>query len=167
MVPEIPLMKEILSSAPVEYFTIPAIRIKIYGQPSIDLCHAYRDYTFEIDGAMHEFMGGQFTLQEPKRDTSGAQTLRFGFAGVSKQAADMIYLSLETKKPVTVELLTFIEHQSGTHQLGQRLRPMELLESSIEGDVCTFQAQYSGILDLKYPREVFNSENAPGILYIS
>lgn len=165
-IPNIPLMREILSSAPVEYFIIPAIRISIAGQEPICLCHAYRDYDFELDDEIVSFTGGQFTIQEPKRDTTGAQTLSFGFAGVSIQASDLIRVALETKAPVFVELFNFIEHQGGTHQLGNRLRPMELLKSSIEGDVATFQARYFGILDLKFPRDVYNSENAPGILYV-
>lgn len=167
MIPDLPLMRMILSSAPVEYFIIPAMIIRIAGQEPIRICHAYRDYMFEVDDQLVEFMGGQFTLTEPKRDSSGAQVLNFGFAGASARVSDLVRESLKTKSPVTVEILKFIEHENGTHKLGAVFRAMELLDSSIEGEVASFQAKFGGILDLAFPREVFNSINAPGTQFIS
>lgn len=167
MIPDLPLMQEILSNNPVEFFIIPAIRVQIAGAEPICLCHAYRDYVFELDGQQVEFMGGQFTLEEPKRNTNTAQSLKFGFAGASARASSMVRQSLETGEPVSLEIFKFIEHRTGTTKLGDRYRPMELLASTIEGDVATFEGRFAGILDLAFPREVFNSDNAPGTIYSS
>lgn len=167
-IPNSPLMREILSSAPTRFMKIPAIMISIDGTDPICLCHAYRDYDLEIDGVVRTFIGSQITYSMPKKDTTGGQTLSFGFAGVSREASEKIRIARDTEAPVKVELLIFIEDaEDKTHQLGLRLRKMELLDSNINGDVCTFQAQYNGTLTNRYPREFYTSESAPGITYIS
>lgn len=164
-IPNLPVLQRIYASAPTDRMLILAMRIINEGQDDIRIVQAYKDHYFEIDGSLLRFEQGQISIQEPTINTRGQQNLAFGFVGVSKRALRHVLASLESKRPVYIEIFRFIEFPNGATEMGVRYRRIELTGGKINGDTCQFQASHHDLLNWRYPREIYTPQNAGGIRY--
>lgn len=167
MIPDIPLKRRVYASAPTNIIVVTAMRITGEAFDEINIVQYYQDLLLDVDGQPVLFEQGQITYEKPENASGAVQSMKFGFAGVSRQALKYAIKSIELKKPVYVELLEYALPDGESPVLLYSSRKIEVVAGRITSTTAEFQAMTQDLLNRRYPRQRYTPQNAPGIKYIS
>lgn len=158
------ILAEVYASAPAGSRIIPSIQVDIEGQIPIRICAGFKNEYLGVDGVFQLFEAGSLSVSLPNKNTSGVQSLVFGVPGVNSTVQKYVDIALETGKPVIV---TYREYLASDKSAPAR-KPyvMDFLGSSLENDEAQLTAGFFDVLNLRWSRELYTSENAPGIRYL-
>lgn len=158
------ILQEVYASNPAGSMIIPTLEISIAELPSIRICTGFEDKLLGVDGVMQLFEAGSLSITLPNKNTSGMQTLSFGVAGVNEQVQKYFDQALATGQSVKVTYREYLE--SDMAQPARKPYVMELLGGALEGGEAQLSAGFFDVLNLRWPREIYTAENAPGIRYL-
>lgn len=157
-------LAEVYASAPAGELIISTLDIRIAGQPPILICDGFEDQLLGVNGEYLLFTAGSLSVALPSKNNTGRQTLNFGVAGVSTIVDRYFDLAEETGQSVTATYREYLE--SDKSQPSRTPYVMQLLGGSIEGDEASLSAAFFDLLNLRWSRQVYTAENAPGIKYL-
>lgn len=159
------ILETYYASAPTDQIAVATLRITTPGLPEIRLCDGFEDFNFGIDGALYPFEACQLAINLPAKNTSGQQTLGFGTGGIVDLAQQCVDAAIAADTVIT---LVFAEYF-----LSDRMNPtsrpliMTLQGGQFAGDDMQFEGSYQDLLNLRWPREMYTTESAPGLRYIT
>lgn len=99
----------------------------------------------------------------PKRDASGAQDITFGLDGVRPEATRLLRQAQEAQVPVRLTYRCYL--------YGDLTEPAEqpyyfiVRRFVAQADHVEVTAGLFDLIDMRWPREVYNSANAPGLTF--
>lgn len=153
------------ASAPTDDVAVATLRFITPGQPEIRICDGFEDLNFGIDGVLQPFEACQLTITLPAKNTSGQQTLAFGTGGINDLAQQRVDAAIAADSIVT---LVFAEYL-----ISDRMTPMSrpltmvLQGGQFAGDDLQFEGSYQDLLNMRWSREMYTTETAPGLRYIT
>lgn len=158
------VLAEVYASAPAGEIIIPSLEIRIAGKDPIRLCTGFRDQLLGVDGVFRLFEAGALSLTLPAKDTRGMQTLNFGIPGMNGRVQKEFDDALESRQPVEIIYREYLS--SNKSAPARRPYVMDLIGGTLEGGDAQLSAGFFDVLNRRWPREVYTSENAPGIKYL-
>ena len=153
------------ASAPTSEVAIATLRIITPGEPEIRICDGFEDFNFGVDGVLQPFEACQLTITLPAKNTSGQQTLSFGTGGIVDLAQQRVDAAIAADAVIT---LVFAEYL-----ISDRMTPMSrplvmvLQGGQFAGDDLQFEGSYQDLLNMRWSREMYTTENAPGLRYLT
>lgn len=154
-------IKQWYASAPTDDYGIPTIEIIIPGYGSLRYCNGFEDRYFEVDGVPHLFEASPISVGLPKKDTSGQQTLRFGFQGVEREAQIEIDRALQSLQEIRMIYRYYLNSDITTP--AERPRELVVVGGTIDPPNVVFEGSYYDLLNSAWPRDRYTVETAPGI----
>lgn len=132
---------------------------------SLFICDGYEDHeiTTEDDRTVTARATG-LAVALPKRDATGAQNLIFAVNNLYGEVAELKRLAIDSGGDIALTFRTYLlsdlSHPAET--------PLYLVVRGIdtENGQATITAGLFDLIDTKWPRRVFNSENAPAAGYM-
>ncbi|WP_286936128.1 DUF1833 family protein [Achromobacter sp. UBA4530] len=153
-------LAEVYASAPAGELIIPTLEIAIAGQAPIRICSGFEDHV--LSGMLFE--AGSLSISLPAKNTTGMQTLNFGVAGVNSLVQKYFDQALETGEAVKITYREYLE--SDKSQPARRPYVMDLIGGSLQDGEAQLSAGFFDVLNLRWPRELYTAQNAPGIRYL-
>ncbi len=153
------------ASAPTDEVAIATLRIITPGLPEIRLCDGFEDFNFGVDGVLQPFEACQLTVALPAKNTSGQQTLSFGTGGIVDLAQQRVDAAIAADEVIT---LVFAEYFL-SDRMNPTTRPLTMVlhGGQFAGDDMEFAGSYQDLLNLRWSREMYTTENAPGLRYMT
>lgn len=99
----------------------------------------------------------------PKRDASGAQNLTFAIAGVRPEATRKLRQAQDAQKQINMVFRVYLE----SDKTEPAESPYHLIVRSFvaQWDVVEITAGLFDLIDMRWPRELYNSINTPCLKY--
>lgn len=145
---------------------VPAIKIASEGQETIPLTVGYYDIVAKDEN------GDDITYQKsgikigiPNVSSSGSDAVSFGIDNVTGEAQDFIWKAIEGRNPVELTLYTYLE--SDLSAPAEDPLTLQVTGGSIEASTVTFNAAYLDLMNIGYPRRVYETTTFPAMQYIS
>lgn len=101
----------------------------------------------------------------PKRDNTTAQRLTFALDGVRQEATILIRRALAEHKKIRLTYRVYLS--SDLNWPAENPHHFEVHAVKASANRVEVTAGLFDLIDMKWPRDVFNSENAPGLRFIS
>lgn len=159
------VIQEVYASNPAGSLIIPSLEVNIAGEVPIRICTGFENQMLGVDGVLQLFEAGSLAIALPSKNTSGMQTLNFGVAGVNSLVQKYMDLSLETGQPVAIIYREYLESDKMTP--ARKPYVMKLIGGTLEADgEAQLSAGFFDLLNLRWSRETYTAENAPGIRYL-
>ena len=135
-----------------------------WGEPIV-LVQDYADHTITTEDARElvaQACGMDVAL--PKRDASGAQSLTFALDGVRSEATRLLRSAESAQEQVRLTYRCYLASDLSA----PAEQPYYFIVRSFTAEASKIQvtAGLFDLIDLKWPREVYNSTNAPGLKYL-
>ncbi|CAB3712444.1 hypothetical protein CEY09_30305 [Achromobacter marplatensis] len=153
-------LAEVYASAPAGSLIIPSLEIAIAGIVPIRICSGFEDQV--LGGELYE--AGSLSISLPAKNTTGMQTLNFGVAGVNSTVQFYFDQALESGEAVKITYREFLE--SDKTQPARRPYVMDLIGGSLQDGEASLSAGFFDVLNLRWPRQLYTAQNAPGIRYL-
>ncbi len=159
------LLATYYASAPTDEVKICALRVLVPGHDEIRICDGFEDQSLGVNGVLQPFTAASLAITLPSRNTTGQQVLSFGMAGVDGVAQRNIDDALEADVIVTLEFLEYFV----SDKMNPVSRPLTMV---LQGGVfqdgqLQFDGSYQDLLNRRWPWELYTTENAPGLRYMS
>lgn len=158
------LLSVAYTSAPTSEVIIPSLEIRVPGLESLYLCNGFEDFWLVVNGTPRLHESGPLTVGLPAKNTTGNQTIKFGFAGVTGRAQQYVDVALAAGEPSYMILREYL-HSDITAPSGPEYM-MTIIGGGFEGAMAVFEGSYYDLLNAAWPRERYTAENAPGIMYL-
>lgn len=158
------LLSVVYASAPTDELIIQSLEIIIPGVETTRICNGFTDYSLGIDGVLVPFEPGGLTVSLPAKNTTGQQTLAFGFSGVNGRAQRNVDAALAANVIVIMNYREYL--LSDLMNPAHRPYRMELSGGSFEFDTVSFEGSYYDLLNTRWPRFRYTTETAPGLRYM-
>lgn len=159
------ILEEVYASNPAGSLIIPSLEVNIVGQPPIRICTGFEDQMLGVSGALQLFEAGSLSIALPSKNTSGMQTLNFGVAGVNSLVQKYMDQALETGETVAIIYREYLESDKMTPARTPYV--MKLIGGTLEANgEAQLSAGFFDLLNLRWSREIYTAENAPGIRYL-
>jgi len=159
------IIETVYASAPSDKVLLFTLEILVPGYDPIRVVSAYEDLTATLEtGETVTFRAGPFNHAEPKKDTTGRQTLNFSIANVTGEAQKAVEFALQEDVEVPVNYRVFLS----TDLTAPAKTPfkMKLRGGSFEGMMVQIEAGYFDLLNTQWPRLRYTADLAPGLRYI-
>ncbi len=155
----------VYASAPTGAVLIPTLEVLIPGADPIRVCNGYENQTVTLEtSAVVTFEAGNLVMELPERNDTGKQTLKFGLWNVNGEAQEAVEQALESDSET---LIVYREYDSRDLSApASQPQTFTLVGGTFEQLDVQFEASYYDILNTAWPRERYNSLNAPGIRYL-
>lgn len=101
----------------------------------------------------------------PKRDNTTAQRLTFALDGVRQRATMLLRQALAEQKAVRLTYRVYLSSNLGAPAEVPHHFEVHAIKTTANRVEVT--AGLFDLIDMKWPRDVFNSENAPGLRFIA
>lgn len=160
-------LSEWYASAPTHELMISALTIDGRegggAEDYVRLCDGFEDMNLGVDGVLQPFQACSLALSLPARNTSGQQELTFAVGGINPQAQAYVDAATEAGTPITIRLRQYM--------LTDKMNPANELELKLkggvfEGEQAQFVGSYQDLLNQRWPRELYTTINAPGLVYM-
>ncbi len=152
------------ASAPTSEVAIAPIEVLVPGKEPIRICDGFEDHWLGVDGVMRFFKAASLSVSLPAKNTTGQQTLRFGFPAEGGTAQRYVDDALAAGEVVTMVYRMYLA--SDTTAPAERPRVMTVVGGQFEGGEAIFEGSYYDILNSRWPRDSYTVETAPGIQYL-
>src|SRR5690606_20410851 len=153
------------ASAPSDRLAIATLRVITPGEPEIRICDGFEDFNFGVDGVLQPFEACQLVIKLPAKNTSGQQALTFGTGGINHIAQQKVDAAIAADVAVTLVFAEYFLHDRMTpmsRPLTMPLHGVQFADIDIQ-----FEGSYQDLLNLRWSREIYTTDNAPGLRYIT
>lgn len=159
------ILDVVYASAPTDEVIVGTLEILVPGQDPVRVNTSNSPRFFGIKSGMVEFEAGPLEIALPKRDTSGNQTLTFGFEGVSGRAQRLVDAALESDD----ESVMIYREYLLSDPTAPAARPvaMTIVGGRLDGNRAVFEGSYYDLLNSAWPRDRYTTVTAPGIRYMT
>lgn len=103
-------------------------------------------------------------IAEPKRDANGSHNIRFAIGGVRAESSNIVRRAIRAQAQVNLTYRRYL--YSDLTAPAEEPYFLIVRKAQFYDDVIQVDAGLFDLIDLKYPREVYNSVNAPGLRYL-
>lgn len=118
-----------------------------------------------VNGVLQLHEAGSLSATLPAKNTSGSQTLSFGVGGVNALVQQYFDLAQESGEPVKITFTEYLESDKMTPM--RKPYVMDLLGGVLEANgQAQLSAGFFDVLNLRWSRELYTAETAPGIKYL-
>lgn len=132
---------------------------------SLYLVQSYDDIFAGVDGAYIKFTAVPISISQPKRNNKGSQSINFAVDNVTGQAQRLIDKAVAASEEI---ILTFRRYlQSDLSEPAERPFVATVLGGSCAGSTVQIEAGFQDILNFEWPRDLYTSEFAPQIKYLT
>lgn len=154
-----PIIEELqiaYASAPDEVTIHTTVEVECY---DLRFVQAYENLV--LGGA--EYEGVAMSVELPEKATGGNQTLKLSFGGVDDRAQVVINSAIASGSPVTIICKEWLS--TDTTAPAKVPRKMQVLGGGFDDmkGVLQLECSYFDMLNVKWPRQIFTAENAPGM----
>lgn len=114
----------------------------------------------ELGGDIYE--GVAVDVDLPEKSTGGNQYLKISFGGIDERAQSIVSMAIESSSPVNVICKEWLS--SDTSFPASTPRKMQVVGGVFEDmkGVLQVNCSYFDMLNVKWPRQIYTAENAPG-----
>ncbi|MCY1377832.1 hypothetical protein D9M69_654250 [compost metagenome] len=130
------------------------------------MCSGFQDIIATLeDTRTVTFIATGFDASLPKKSTEGGQVLGIAIDNVRGEVQRRVDAANQAGEAIQIIYRTFIESD-----LSAPADPpyyLDALRVSLEGPTASISAGYFDLLNTAWPRERYNTTNAPGITYIA
>lgn len=158
------ILNVVYASAPTDILLLATLEIRISGLDPIYLIHGFKDRMLGVNGDMKNFIATNISIALPAKNTTGQQNLTFGLANVNGQVQRYVEHALETDVPAKIIYREYIDNDIS--QPANNPIEMDISGGQFEGGEVRIEASFYDLLNVAWPRERYNQNNAPGIRYI-
>ena len=116
----------------------------------------------ELNG-YRTFISAPFKADEPKKDNSGAQTVKIVIDNVTQEARKLIIQANEAQADI-VAFVRWYAHFDPSMPVSKAIRA-EVKQAEIDGTLVNIEAGFFDILNTNFNRMTYNSMTAPAIQY--
>lgn len=159
-------LSEYYASAPTDELKINTLVIdaREAGKGFLRLCDGFEDQNLGVEGVLVPFEACSLSVSLPARNTSGQQELAFSVGGANHIAQEYIDAATETDALITMRFREYF--------ISDKMNPvseieMVLVGGAFEGDMCQFTGSFQDLLNLRWPRQLYTINNAPGLQYFT
>lgn len=157
-------IKHWYASAPTDRYDIATVEVQIPGHEPLRYCNGYEDRWLGVEGVPRLFEASPLSVALPKKDTSGQQTLVFGFAGVNGKAQRAVDDALATRQPIVMIYRLYLSTDLMTP--AERPHVMTVVGGTFEEPNVTFEGSYYDLLNSVWQRDYYTVESAPGVKWM-
>lgn len=152
------------ASAPTNEYAIASLEFNAPGVDPIRICNGFEDQWLSVGGVPQLFTAVNLAVALPAKNTTGQQTLRFGFPadiGAVQKKVDEILAS------GSVATMTYRMYLASDPSVpAETPRVMTVVGGTFEGIEAIFEGSYFDILNTAWPRDFYTAESAPGVQYL-
>lgn len=144
---------------------IATLEIACASWPSIFLCMDYTNHTFTTeDSRTVEFVGCPMRVALPARDNTGNQPLNFALDNIRGEAQKLVRSALANGDAVTITFRIYAPSQPDEPLEAPYVYEVE--EARSNSQTIEITAKMFDIIDMMWPRVVYNSRNAPNLRFL-
>lgn len=127
----------------------------------VAICEGYENHTVTTeDGRDLQMLATGLQVALPKRDASGSQSLVFAVSNLQHEVTEQVRLALLDEDDITLTFRAYLlSDLSQPAEPPIRLTVHQVRTNNGRADIT---AALFDVIDTKWPRNVFNSVNAPG-----
>jgi hypothetical protein len=155
----------IYASAPTGVVLIPTLEILVPGQAPIRVCNGFEDLEAQLeDDTPVVFTAGNLVLEQPEKNDTGKQTLKFGLWNANGDAQKAVVAALDSDDETQI---VYREYDSSDLTApADQPQIFTLVGGTFEGIEVQLEASYYDILNTAWPRQRYTQNNAPAIAYL-
>lgn len=159
------ILETYYASAPTDQIAVATLRIITPGLPEVRLCDGFENFNFGVDGVLQPFEACHLVIALPAKNTSGQQVLSFGTGGIVDVARQYVDAANEADEVIT---LVFAEYLL-SDRMTPMSRPLVMTNQGgqFAGDDLDFAGSYQDLLNFRWPRDMYTTEKAPGLRYMT
>lgn len=160
------LLSIVYASAPTDQVALPTLELvsDAFDEP-IRVVQGYEDITVTLeDGSDASFEASGIEIALPAHDTSGQQSIQFGLDNVMGDVSQRI--DAVHKSGYKVLLIYRLYLSSDLTEPAETPRRMVVKDVVMQGTAAKITASYQDIIGTAWPRERYNSEFSPGLIYL-
>ena len=159
------LLNRVYASAPTDAVLLQTLDIRVTGQDPVLLCNGFSEVTATLE-TMEQvtFEPGNLVIKLPKKGDTGQQSLNFGIWNATGRAQEVVAAALEAGEQVPVIYREFLLSDLSAPQAAPL--PFVMIGGEFNGLELQIEASYYDIMNTRWPRQIYDSNNAPGIKYL-
>lgn len=132
---------------------------------SVVLCDGFQNLNITTEsGVALQATATGMDVALPKKDASGAQSLRFAVDNVRGDVARLVRLAVADSAEVRLIYRSYVSSDLG--QPDDNPLHMIVRQCILQGGMADITAGFFDLIDTQFPRDVYNSEFAPGLKYL-
>lgn len=159
------LLKQVYASAPTDAVLIQTLDIRVTGRDPVLICNGFSDVTATLETEEQvTFEPGNLVITLPKKDDTGQQSLNFGIWNATGRAQEIVAAALEAEEQVPIVYREFLSNDLSA-PISAPL-PFVMIGGEFQGIELQIEASYYDILNTRWPRQIYDSNSAPGIKYL-
>lgn len=160
-------LNEYYCSGSSEVVALHTLEIVSEGWPEpVLLCQGFEDQTCVTeDGRVLTFKASGFDIALPKSEGSARQELQFGLDNVSRAAQVLLSASIDAQAEVTLTRRLYLWPNLSAPAEAPSV--MTVLSASFNASAAQIKAGLLDLLNLAWPRVVYDLGFAPGIRFIN
>lgn len=125
----------------------------------------YVDHTFTTEDARTlEFKGCGIAISLPKRDASGAQSLTFAIENIRTESAKLLRSAISNQQKVNLTHRCYVH--SDHSQPAEQPYYFIVRNYKAQANHVEITAGLFDLIDMRWPRAVYNSQFSPGLKYM-
>lgn len=131
---------------------------------SIVICNGFQDLQVVFEnGENRTAIATGMDVALPKKDATGAQMLRFAISNVRGQAIRIVRAAIDAQEEIEVVARQYVS----SDLFKPAENPLHMIARTIttQGDAIDIIAGFFDVIDTQFPRDVYNSDFAPGLKY--
>lgn len=135
-----------------------------WGTDPIVLVRDYQDHEITTeDGRVLTAKASGMDVALPKRDASGAQNITFALDGVRPEATRLLRQAQESNSKISLTYRSYL--YSDLSEPAEQPYFFIVRSFTAQADTVQITAGLFDIIDMRWPRKVYDSNTAPGLKY--
>lgn len=159
------LLERVYASAGSEVI-IDTIELACPAWPeSMYIVKGYEDMSLGLDGVTFKtFLAAPIAIALPKKSNQGSQTLNFSIDNVTGQAQRLIDTALEAGARITLTFRRYLN--TDLTEPSEKPFYAVVLGGNVTGTTVQIEAGFMDVLNMMWPRDLYTSNFAPGLVYL-
>lgn len=160
-------LNEYYCSGSSETVPLHTLELTSVGWPEpVLLCQGFEDQTCVTeDGRVLTFKASGFDIALPKSEGSARQQIEFGLDNVARGAQVLLSASIDAQAEITMTRRLYLWPSLGAPAEAPSV--MTVLSASFNASAAQVKAGLLDLLNLAWPRVVYDLDLAPGIRFIN
>lgn len=145
---------------------IPGLKIASEGQTTVYFTMGFEDVTVQDEnGDTVTFRRSGMSMGLPGVSNNGDQSVSFGIDNVTGEAQEFVWNAIQNRKPINISLYTYLESDLTQPQEGPL--NLQVTGAEIKGTTVTFTGSYLDLMNIQYPRIIYDTTVFPALQFIS
>ncbi|WP_414430857.1 DUF1833 family protein [Alcanivorax sp. IL3] len=159
------LLNKVYASAPTDAVLIQTLDIRVTGEAPVLLCNGFNEVTATLETEEQvTFEPGNLVVSLPDKNDTGQQSLNFGIWNATGRAQQVVAAALNSGEQVPVVYREYLSNDLSAPQSSPL--PFIMVGGEFRGIELQIEASYYDILNSRWPRQIYDSNNAPGLKYL-